>query len=772
MPQQTPIARMVAVRATVEWTIEHGVCRVRLTVAPPPADARTAAASRLQRFVRHRLLRLRWHQLVIDLVGYNELVRALKKARDEKARPADSGSAQLADAGMDYREPYLADGAAAAAAEDTELRSKLGSGHLLTPGEMATLEVTADDEITALRSKLSSGLMLSAAEMAALEAEAAETADAVDAAADDLAALRSRLRDGHLLAAAEMAALEADAASAEEETQGIPRAKSVEEDAEVAALGIDGSSDALPSAAPTPQSWVRNLEVVVEDPVPAAGADEGVSRVPPAEPSEEAATPKGDETAAQDLEAYKAEAEAAYRAEAEAAYRAEAEAATKALAEAASKAEAEAAAQKLEERRVAAADTIRSAAVRRAAAKRAAAREAEATATREQQQQASKEAEAAEEAAAREEAEKRIRTNDALPSSYFKLPRPLRELLHAAFFYAHAAERNVIREADLEHAALGVRTPHALRAIWDSGAADRALQVHTAYEGLPVIERGTIRNLCERARKEGGMPLLQLISEEPLEMEPTDTALQAFFATECLCSGFELPPEVSSPWLWQPWWDSTLALGSKIGKDFERGLLKACALRGGQSLALRSAVGTSRPTAVKGIAALLGAVVSIDLRDNRITDAETRVIAAAVAEAHALTKLNLAGNRISSAGASELGKALATASSDVKVLAELDVSRNQLCSVAAAAAAPAAAPAPAKAKGALTSAKALAAAAKARATAGPGEGVVELAAGAAGTTSLSALRLARVQLSDEDGARLANSFSQKVRASAKQPSPH
>ena len=35
------------------------------------------------------VLRLRWHQLVIDLVGYNELVRALKKAREVRTQLLD-----------------------------------------------------------------------------------------------------------------------------------------------------------------------------------------------------------------------------------------------------------------------------------------------------------------------------------------------------------------------------------------------------------------------------------------------------------------------------------------------------------------------------------------------------------------------------------------------------------------------------------------------------------------------------------------------------------
>ena len=49
---------------------------------------------RLQRFVRRRILRVRWHQLVIDLVGYNELIKSVKQARDEirvASSPKDAG---------------------------------------------------------------------------------------------------------------------------------------------------------------------------------------------------------------------------------------------------------------------------------------------------------------------------------------------------------------------------------------------------------------------------------------------------------------------------------------------------------------------------------------------------------------------------------------------------------------------------------------------------------------------------------------------------------
>ena len=54
--------------------------------------------------------------------------------------------------------------------------------------------------------------------------------------------------------------------------------------------------------------------------------------------------------------------------------------------------------------------------------------------------------------------------SDTAPSGIIAIPH-LRQLLEAVFFQAHAAERRIIRIADLETAALGLARTNELKAI-------------------------------------------------------------------------------------------------------------------------------------------------------------------------------------------------------------------------------------------------------------------------------------------------------------------
>ena len=150
-----------------------------------------------------------------------------------------------------------------------------------------------------------------------------------------------------------------------------------------------------------------------------------------------------------------------------------------------------------------------------------------------------------------------------------------------------------------------------------------------------------------------------------------------FFTAEGICKEYELPPESRQCWRWSDRWEGTLTLGSQIGADFERGLVRAVGASN-EALDARAAIGGSRPTSLNALSILMRALVSIDLRDNRITDLEASGLASGLRLAVSLSKLYLSGNRISSSGAKELGKALVTSGKSAKSVAELDLSRNPL----------------------------------------------------------------------------------------------
>ena len=140
---------------------------------------------------------------------------------------------------------------------------------------------------------------------------------------------------------------------------------------------------------------------------------------------------------------------------------------------------------------------------------------------------------------------------------------------------------------------------------------------------------------------------------------------------------------MNEPWRWSEWWVDVLRLGAEIGPAFHRGLLKASCdeLRvnkmTGSELLIRARIGGHRSTALKAIGLLLRAVTMLDLRDNRLTDAEVSALTTALSASHQLERLNVAGNRLTHVSA----MALANVVLDGKgmLLSQLDLSRNKLC---------------------------------------------------------------------------------------------
>ena len=349
-------------------------------------------------------------------------------------------------------------------------------------------------------------------------------------------------------------------------------------------------------------------------------------------------------------------------------------------------AEAEAAAQAhrlFEEKREKARRVIGEAAVAKAlriaqAKKEKEEREAAEEAAR-QEAKAKEEAAQAQESAARVAAAKRLKANSKLPAQYFLLPSSQREVLEAALFHAHAEQRCALRLVDIHTAALCLHALPTLVSAWGAQTAtgdSRAQAIKRAIGELQMLDRAEIDSLLQRA-KGADMPVIECTSTEPFEAVCSDSELMSFFAAEGIARGFLLPPEARMPWQWGSWWDSALKYGGAIGHDFERGLAQSSGVHDGEELTLRACIGGSRSTSMTAVGLLLRTLVSIDLRDNRVTDEEAKGIAAAFEHTASLTRLNLAGNRITVLGASALGEALVVGPGQ-RSLTELELSRNRL----------------------------------------------------------------------------------------------
>ena len=318
--------------------------------------------------------------------------------------------------------------------------------------------------------------------------------------------------------------------------------------------------------------------------------------------------------------------------------------------------------------------------------------DAEAAAVLATQKKAESAAEQAANAEAADAAAKRMRVNKAVPESFWNLEEPVRELLEAVFFHAHVSRAKKIARPVLEAATLWLESPSVLLSIWGETAAGqvRASQVHSAFEKLPAERRSRASEIEERTQS-NDITVFNITSKEPtLELESSSLSLQEFFVAQALCKGFTLPPEVAQPWQWHDWWMGTLKIGRDVGKDFERGLLKSSAqasTAAEQGLLLRSAIANHRPTAISAVSLLLRTVLSVDLRDNRLTDDEALMIASALPSAPTLLKLNLAGNRLTALGVKSIGQSMRMCAAPTTpdeppppfALQEIDLSRNKIC---------------------------------------------------------------------------------------------
>ena len=235
------------------------------------------------------------------------------------------------------------------------------------------------------------------------------------------------------------------------------------------------------------------------------------------------------------------------------------------------------------------------------------------------------------------------RYRDMMPSRYFDVAEPLRELLETATYLSFArkqqqtvAARNVgIEREDLQAAAV------AINARPGEHATDADL-AQGLFDGLPAAVKAGVDELIKQVA-DGHVPIVQLVqiatgSEQPSPSIVFDGArgdeMRLFLVVQSLCKGrCKLPPSAACPWRWSQSWEPVLTAGAEIGRDFSKGLL-ACSREtssGKTSLDLRGQIGGHRPTAIRAVSLLLHVVTSADLRDNQLSGAELVQLGSALA---------------------------------------------------------------------------------------------------------------------------------------------
>ena len=250
----------------------------------------------------------------------------------------------------------------------------------------------------------------------------------------------------------------------------------------------------------------------------------------------------------------------------------------------------------------------------------------------------------------------------------------VRRLLQAIFFEAHAAQRRLIEDWQLDEAALALDLPNKLEEIRRRSAVQVINYVADLREAccqLPESARAALSEVRERVSHDQ-LPLLSLLQVDPLQVQSSHLSFQEYFAARAICeSGTNLsgPP----PWKWPVWWANAVKIGGEMGDAFGKGLMRAAGVEG-TSLDLKGKLGGHGPTVLAVLEVLSASVTKISLAQNMLGEEGTKTICEAVGGNKVLKELDLSGSSSTSniggaAGAKHVGAMLRVTTSVTSVRA-------------------------------------------------------------------------------------------------------
>jgi Ran GTPase-activating protein (RanGAP) involved in mRNA processing and transport len=203
--------------------------------------------------------------------------------------------------------------------------------------------------------------------------------------------------------------------------------------------------------------------------------------------------------------------------------------------------------------------------------------------------------------------------------------------------------------------------------------AERLHALDGAVQALRDEERAAVAQVRERVGQDR-LPLLSLLQVEPLQMQSAHLSFQEYFAARAICSGkYRLPEGSPPPWQWPAFWANAVTLGSEMGDAFGKGLKQTAGVDDELDLS-EKLTGGDRPTMVAAVAQLMRGLVSLSLRENKLTDGEGVKMVEALQANTTLTQLSLNSNKLGDAG----GCALAVVLKANTTLRQLDLGGNEL----------------------------------------------------------------------------------------------
>ena len=282
-------------------------------------------------------------------------------------------------------------------------------------------------------------------------------------------------------------------------------------------------------------------------------------------------------------------------------------------------------------------------------------------------------------------AELRERARSSAPIGRFKGTIALGQLVEVVAG-EYAGQRGVLIVVDNEWNSYKAQMPNGSLALLkagdfrssgltESGFLADAMQLYwgellAARDALPLEMRNTLDVVRQRVQMDN-LPLLSLLTADPLQMQSSHLSFQEYFAARAICEG--TPLSGVSPWQFPSWWANSLRLGEEIGEPFRRGLRQSA--RVDDELNLNGRIDGDRPTALHAVSLLMPVILELNLWGNKITGAEALVLAEALTvDGCTLKLLNLGTNELGDVGATHLAQALPRSRS----LKTLDLSRNQI----------------------------------------------------------------------------------------------
>jgi len=146
------------------------------------------------------------------------------------------------------------------------------------------------------------------------------------------------------------------------------------------------------------------------------------------------------------------------------------------------------------------------------------------------------------------------------------------------------------------------------------------------------------------------MPLLNLLQNEPLQIQASHLAFQEFYCARAICNAAPLPTQ---PWKFTSWWSNILKLGDEMGLKFRQNLLRAAGVEG-LDLDLTGELGGHRSTALLAVKQIISVLTSLDLTSNMLTASCVATIVEALDGNTTLSTLVLDTNEMGDQGAAAL----------------------------------------------------------------------------------------------------------------------